>query len=113
MAMNEHTAGCNIREMLSDACSCGAQPSFTAGPWAVTKFKDTKAFSIYAKGGIASLASAKREEDARMMAAAPELLGALEAILFQVCQGAVLERDACIAQARAARAKARGDGAQP
>lgn len=36
-----------------------------------------------------------------------ELVAALEAILFQVVQGPVLERDACITQARAAIAKAK------
>lgn len=40
--------------------------------------------------------------------AGPELLAAVKAILFQVIQGKVLERDACITQARAAYAKATG-----
>jgi hypothetical protein len=44
-------------------------------------------------------------------AAAPELLNAVKAILIQVCQGKVLERDACITQARAAYAKATGRSA--
>ncbi len=37
---------------------------------------------------------------------AVDLLEALKAIVFQVCQGKVLERDACITQARAAIAQA-------
>ena len=37
-----------------------------------------------------------------LFAAAPNLLAALEAIVFQTPQGPVLERDACISQARAA-----------
>ena len=37
------------------------------------------------------------------------LVAALRAIVFQVNQGKVLERDACITQARAALAKARKD----
>lgn len=46
------------------------------------------------------------DANGRLIAAAPELLEALTAIVFQVCQDKVLERDACIAQARAAIAKA-------
>jgi hypothetical protein len=44
--------------------------------------------------------------NAHLIAAAPELLAALRAIVFQACQGKVLERDACIGQARSAIAKA-------
>lgn len=47
------------------------------------------------------------ESDARLIAAAPDMLAALEAIVFQVIQGKVLERDSCIEQARAAIRKAR------
>ena len=42
--------------------------------------------------------------------AGPELLAAVKAILIQIVQGKVLERDACITQARAAYAKATGRG---
>lgn len=42
----------------------------------------------------------------RIRDAAPDMLAALKAILFQVVQGKVLERDACITQARAAVARA-------
>jgi len=42
-----------------------------------------------------------------------ELVEALRAVVFQAIQGKVLERDACIAQARAAIAKATGGGHQP
>ena len=35
-----------------------------------------------------------------------ELIAALRSVIFQACQGSVLERDACISQARAALAKA-------
>ena len=46
--------------------------------------------------------------NAHLLVAAPDMRAALRAILFQVIQGAVLERDACITQARAALAKAEG-----
>lgn len=49
-----------------------------------------------------------RMENAPLLIAAPDLLAALEAIVFQVQQGKVLERDACITQARKAIAKAKG-----
>lgn len=42
----------------------------------------------------------------RIRDAAPAMLAALKAILFQVVQGKVLERDACITQAREALALA-------
>lgn len=56
--------------------------------------------------GSREIDAAEAEANARLMAAAPDLLAALRAILLQVCQGKVLERDACITQARAAIAKA-------
>jgi len=46
--------------------------------------------------------------DGNLIAAAPDLLAAVRAILFQTSQGAVFDRDACIAQARAAFNKATG-----
>lgn len=46
------------------------------------------------------------EANAALIAAAPDLLDAIRAILLQVGQGKVLERDACITQARAAFARA-------
>ncbi len=52
------------------------------------------------------------EDDMRacghLLAAAPDLLNALRAITLQALQGSVLERDACVAMARAAIAKAEG-----
>lgn len=42
----------------------------------------------------------------KLREAAPDMAAALKAILFQVVQGKVLERDACITQARAALVKA-------
>lgn len=44
--------------------------------------------------------------NARLIAAAPEMFSALKAILFQIEQGKVLERDACIQQAKRAISKA-------
>ena len=46
--------------------------------------------------------------NADLIAGGPDMQDALRAILLQVVQGKVLERDACIAQARAALAKAEG-----
>lgn len=46
------------------------------------------------------------DANARLIAASPDLLAAVKAIVFQVRQGKVLERDACITQACAAIAKA-------
>jgi hypothetical protein len=61
--------------------------------------------------GIVDLPT-REKEDAEFICRAvnshDDLLAALRAILFQVRQGKVLERDACIAQARAAIAKAEG-----
>ena len=46
---------------------------------------------------------------AQLIAAAPDLLAACRAFLFQVIQGPVIERDAVVTQARAAIAKAEGE----
>lgn len=56
----------------------------------------------------------EREANARLIAAAPDMLAALEAIISQMDQGGqgatqVFNRDACIQHARAAIAKARGE----
>lgn len=48
------------------------------------------------------------DADSLAREAGPELLAAVKAILIQIVQGKVLERDACITQARAAYAKATG-----
>jgi hypothetical protein len=50
--------------------------------------------------------TAEPKANLSLCTAAPEMADALRAIIFQVCQGKVLERDACITQARAALAKA-------
>lgn len=54
--------------------------------------------------------SAEALRRAYLFAAAPAMAEALRAILFQVVQGPVLERDACVTQARAALALAEGGG---
>jgi len=46
------------------------------------------------------------EANVRLITAAPDLLEALRAIVHQVLQGSVLERDACLRQAQEAIAKA-------
>lgn len=89
-------------------------PGPTPGPWRTSPL--TKAHGIYAQDGtpIAKVVGAygvsaeRRLADADLIAAAPDMLAALRAIVFQVCQGKVLERDACITQARAAMARAEG-----
>lgn len=54
------------------------------------------------------MAQQVRDEVERLREINAALLAALRAILFQVIQGKVLERDACISQARAAIAQAEG-----
>jgi hypothetical protein len=49
----------------------------TPGPWRVEKFNDTKSWSIYANGGTHSLASIRDAANARLIAAAPDMLEAL------------------------------------
>lgn len=84
----------------------------TPGPWQANPIGVAGRCSISAphpKGGGQNVVDECLEADARLIAAAPELLAALHTILFQVVQGPVLERDACITQARAAWAKAGGN----
>lgn len=61
---------------------------------------------IVTRDGADPIAVVYADKHRKVIAAAPEMLAALRAILFQVNQGKVLERDACIAQARAAYRKA-------
>lgn len=60
-----------------------------------------------------AIGHAEATANARLIAAAPALLEALRAILIQVVQGKVLERDACITQARAALRLAEGGPPEP
>jgi hypothetical protein len=91
----------------------------TPGPWQVDAedsdlfHQDEARFWINADGlqhigYVDGPRTAERIANARLIAAAPDLLAALKAIEFQVRQGKVFERDACITQARAAIAKAIG-----
>lgn len=90
----------------------------TPGPWAYIGNGDIVARSEKYCGGekdIASVFMTTNDEDeanARLIAAAPDLLKALNEIVSQIDQGGsggkVFSRDACIAQARAAIAKVTG-----
>jgi hypothetical protein len=55
----------------------------TPGPWEARKFDDTKSTTIYAMGVNHSIASAKKPEDARLIAAAPDLLAACDPLLIE------------------------------
>lgn len=85
----------------------------TPGPWTVERESDRggwKGIAVKAEHAVvANLVMQLTENElanAKVIAAAPDLLAAVRAILFQVCQGAVLERDACVSQARNAMRKA-------
>lgn len=84
----------------------------TPGPWATSRDAVPAGhvqITVYAEGTGERVATAfGSEANAHLIAAAPDLLSAAKAILFQVDQGKVLERDACITQARDAIAKAEG-----
>lgn len=60
------------------------------------------------RGNLCSMEIAEQKRADALKDTAPELLAAIRAILFQVVQGKVLERDACVNQARAAYIKAAG-----
>jgi hypothetical protein len=78
----------------------------TPGPWAVGSHRSIQSSSGTICETYSHMGVDEADANERLIAAAPELLAALNAIVFQVCQGKVLERDACIIQARAAIAKA-------
>ena len=85
----------------------------TQGPWSHETHSMGQVVVVTDAAGTTiarmTLLSVKENEaNARLIAVAPEMLEALEAIVFQVVQGKVLERDACITQARAAIAKSKG-----
>lgn len=52
--------------------------NFTPGPWNAFKYPDVKSWTVAAKESIAS--KIKTEQDANLIAAAPEMLEALEKI---------------------------------
>lgn len=84
-----------------------------AAPWSVGPDAEGLAgfFSVWQDVGGTGAEIAGRigeEDNAHLIAAARAMREALEAILFQINQGKVLERDACITQARAALVKAMG-----
>jgi len=80
------------------------------GPWGVQRTYTALEIRTAESKPVATLPGYKApyKTTARLIAAAPDLLAALKAIEFQVRQGKVFERDACITQARAAIAKAIG-----
>ena len=70
--------------------------------------RGTRTNHVCAVSSRLKMPDAEREANSNLIAAAPELLAALEAIVFQVKQGKVLERDACISYACTSIAKAKG-----
>lgn len=54
------------------------KPKHTPGPWCALKYPDVKSWTVAAQGSVAS--KIKTEQDARLIAAAPEMLEALEQI---------------------------------
>jgi len=87
---------------------------FTPGPWVIEK--DSDAYCIASVGNLVIMPSSGKvkhdntEADARLIAAAPELLRALDDLLIAYCdpgnQGS--DHDEKVEAARAALAKARG-----
>lgn len=88
-------------------------PKHTPGPWS-RNIKPARKYTVIFSGRSThvarvvpdGLSDEEVEANCDLIAVAPEMLAALRAILFQVIQGPVLERDACITQAREAYAKA-------
>lgn len=91
----------------------------TPGPWVACQpgdYADFDGRSIVILGDNMRIAVVQGDDEtalanARLIEAAPAMLAALRAILFQVVQGKVLERDACITAARKALAEAAGEQA--
>ena len=90
----------------------------TPGPWRVAKhdsLKDVRHIDAgphgYERDTLAIVQGKRSESNARLIAAAPELLSALEALLEQADLGEVDdETRPIVEQARAAIAKANGGG---
>lgn len=84
----------------------------TPGPWVVTRGGQSEPFSIEASTRTVALVKSCRNEadaNARLIAAAPDLLAACEAMLaHRFCFATQKEAESGFAQARAAIAKARG-----
>lgn len=88
----------------------------TPGPWTLEAGRNivTQSGEFYITYGQDRYKNPKFKDfceldaNAHLIAAAPDMLNALRSIVFQVIQGKVLERDACITQAREAIVKAEG-----
>lgn len=80
--------------------------------WRKGKEEFRNRFSVQIVRGP-DISDEETEANARLIQAAPDMHDALVAILFQVIQGPVLERDACITQARAALAKTQRKTPEP
>uniref|UniRef100_A0A6M3LR29 Uncharacterized protein n=1 Tax=viral metagenome TaxID=1070528 RepID=A0A6M3LR29_9ZZZZ len=112
---NSLTIGERIAEL--EACfGADDESKHTPGPWKRAGHGNGKQeLSIFRNDGkeIACIRGEAQLADARLIAAAPELLYALREIVSQIDQGGsggkVFSRDACIAAARAAIAKAEGN----
>lgn len=111
---------CSINGDNHDAMYPGRAVPNTPTPWILTKSKHgipgdhktiavigedlgDRALIIHAESGL----DGQDDANAALLFAAPDMQSALEAIIFQVCQGKVLERDACISAARKAVAKSK------
>jgi len=86
--------------------------SHTPGPWTYRPAGNFK-YPIVQRGDeggftVSGMSASRQEADARLIAAAPNLLEACETLLFELVAGPAA-RDEVIANARAAIAKATGD----
>lgn len=80
----------------------------TPGPWRVQKFSDTKSWTLYGSGSVASIGNIKHEANARLIAAAPTMLEALKVVAAQFTTiDNICNEEACEA-VRAAIAEADG-----
>ena len=109
--MNEFSAPPALRNFRYDSTFAlapngkDALPTLRAdGGWANDAGVEVARFNIYVLGKYPEIGP----KIALAVELHDELVAALRAVLFQVVQGGVLERDACITQARAAFARAGG-----
>lgn len=83
------------------------KPKHTPGPWYALKYPDVKTYTVAAKESVAS--KIKTIEDAHLIAAAPEMLEALEICLNYFNYAEEQEAFEYAKEVRKLIAKAKGD----
>lgn len=115
MSEIEHATNCNSIIFKGEPCDCGAIPSHTPGPWHQTE-KEQGNLEIWSKNRCVAMTPVRltwdeEKANARLIAAAPELLEALIYLRFEAAKQITHRNDSgCDALRKAVEAIAKAKG---